>query len=61
MAAYLLHGVADRDPNELVAQFFQYPGDVVEFVRNLPGNYRLMHLQSGVNMDLLRVTYDLPI
>jgi hypothetical protein len=61
MITYLLHGVTDGDPKELVAQFFQYPGEVVEFVREVPGTYRLMHLQSGVDMDLLRVTYDLPI
>lgn len=60
MTTYLLHGIADRDPNELVAQFFQYPGDVVEFVRNLPGTYSLMYL-TGVEYLRLEVHSDLPI
>ena len=60
MITYLLYGVADRDRAELVGMFFQYPGDVVEFVRNSPGAYRLMHL-TGVEYDKLEVQYDLPM
>jgi hypothetical protein len=51
---FVLYGVADRDPDELVCQFFDKPIDVVEFVDALPGRYDLMEL-IGVDFDRLTV------
>lgn len=59
MTAYLLHGVADQT-SEHIAGLFLYPGDVVEFVRGLPGTYRLATL-TGADFATATIAYDLPI
>ncbi len=43
----VLHGVADRDPNELVFMIFWNFQEKNEFVAALPGNYKT-RIMSGV-------------
>jgi hypothetical protein len=47
---WLLSGIADRDPNEVVAMFFPSRADADEFARDLPGTYLLMPLH-GLGAD----------
>lgn len=47
---YTVHGVADRDPNELVLMFFESINDVKEFVSALPGRYATTVI-SGIDLE----------
>jgi hypothetical protein len=48
---YVLYGVAARDSNELVCQFFDSHDALVEFAFDLPGNYRMVKLFGVVPDD----------
>jgi hypothetical protein len=48
--SYVLYGVADRDPNEMVCEFFETDAGLEEFRRDLPGRYQRMVL-AGVAPD----------
>jgi hypothetical protein len=47
---YMLHGVASRDPKELVCMFFVSIYDRKKFVDELPGRYRYRTL-VGIGYD----------
>lgn len=47
---YAVHGVADRDPDELVLMFFDKVKEVEEFVRDLPGKYETL-VVGGLNHE----------
>lgn len=47
---YVLHGVAKRDPDELVLMFFSSTLDRANFRRELPGKYRSVTL-TGISYD----------
>ena len=47
---YVLYGVAERDRNELVCQFFKTKKERRQFAKDLPGFYRKMTLH-GIDLD----------
>ena len=47
---YVLYGVAERDPKELVCMFFPSVYDRTKFAKDLPGTYRRMTL-TGIGYD----------
>jgi hypothetical protein len=47
---YILHGVADRDYNELVCMVFPNMKDVQSFIKSLPGKYRVAKYE-GIDYD----------
>lgn len=47
---YLLNGYPDRDPDELVCQFFKSYADLVKFREALEGTYHVYFL-VGVDYD----------
>jgi hypothetical protein len=49
---FVLFGVADRDPDELVFMVFEHRDDLVEFTRKLPGHYEMGRLVGVVYNDL---------
>lgn len=51
---YVLSGVADRDPGEVVLMFFATPADRREFEKDLPGTY-LHGRMADVDFDTLVV------
>lgn len=51
---FVLHGVADRDQDELVCMFFSSEKDRDEFRKNLPGKYAEFSLE-GVSYDIFDV------
>ena len=51
---YVLHGVADRDPNERVCMFFASVKDRAKFAEDLPGSYDRLTL-TGVGYDDFKV------
>lgn len=59
MSVYILYGPTDRDPTELVCQFFPTEGDMHEFTAILPGRYQYM-IVKGVSYDDIEVTNPRP-
>jgi hypothetical protein len=56
-ASYLLHGVADRDPDELVCMLFPDEESRDEFKADLPGKYLELTL-GGVDYDAIVINQD---
>ena len=53
---FVLYGVAERDPSELVCMFFETKADRKDFAEYLPGRYQTMTL-VGVNYDGFKVKH----
>jgi hypothetical protein len=53
---FVLHGVADRDPDELVCMFFNDKADLDEFVEILPGHYAMLTV-TGIDYDAIEVDH----
>lgn len=55
---YVLYGVTERDPNELVCEFFPYGTegyeDMTSFVDDLPGKYDFA-VVKGINIEDVEV------
>lgn len=46
---YVLYGVAKRDRQEVVCQFFNKKSDMTDFVNDLPGTYRVIKIRRGID------------
>lgn len=55
IATYVLHGVADRDPNELVCMWFPTLQEAQRFPEQLPGRYAIQMANYGVDYDALDI------
>lgn len=57
---YCLHGVADRDPNELVCMFFEHMAHLEQFVEAVPMRHHQVVVLAGLSYEALTVTDTLP-